>query len=377
MTEAEAFRSFVVDFLRREGASVSEEGPLLWIGAGSPLAEEVGLGARFALTFDSDASGRFEAEVIAPGSYGLERLLAAAMRRGRTGGSAFRVESAEWARGTLEGAGLLGLGAAELGRAAVSETTLLVFAFRVTLTSDEKVEAFQLVAVDERGEAWPVPSDRLDGDLVDDAAPAWIPDLGAGYRSAASALEGALAGTVETFRSASVRMLDEEVRRILQYYDRTVQEIRAANAPGVADFVRAVESERDRRLGEALERFDPKAVASLVSVRAVRVPTARLSLAPAREGAASLDVRVDAWTRRVRGARCEGCGDPAGPWTWEPGSGLRCAPCASTSAGSARPRGRPRSGTLRRGTTAGRGTARSPRGSKARSPAAGGSRRSG
>src|SRR2546430_16564305 len=73
--------------------------------------------------------------------------------------------------------------------------------------------------------------------------------------------------------------------------------------------------ERDRRLAEAVERFDPKATASLCSVRAVFAPTARVRLE--FQGGAIADIHMDAWSRRIRGLVCEICHGTEGPWSFE------------------------------------------------------------
>lgn len=364
MTEADALRSFVVALVEAEGGRVTTNGPVLWVEASPPLADELGLGPGFALAFEADASGRFGAELVAPGSEVLERILAAATRRGRWGGSRVRAERVEPPSRAFAAAGLLGLESLEADRFEAGENRFVLFGFRVTLTSDEKEEALRLIAVDETGAAWPVDIDLGTVDAVDET-PSLPASLGAGYRAAASALADVVAPDVESFRARAVERLDEEVRRILRYYDRTIEMIRESRPPGLADLVRAIEAERDRRLAEALERFDPRAAASLVFMRAVSVPSLRVRLEPSGPGPAH-DVRLDAWTGRVRGARCDACGDPAGPWTWDPATGLRCGPCAPTGAASSRPRGHPRSGTPPRGSKAGRGSGRSPRGAKAR-----------
>src|SRR6266571_2132194 len=105
---------------------------------------------------------------------------------------------------------------------------------------------------------------------------------------------------VERFRAKSLGLLEEEVRRIFGYFDRTVSEIRDADPDGSADLVRAVMAERDRRLAEALERFEPRATAVLCSIRAVLTPSVRMRV-PLVEGDA--EVRLDAWSRQARVTR--------------------------------------------------------------------------
>src|SRR5712691_3319797 len=256
----------------------------------------------------------------------------------------------------------------------IEDGLLLLFAFRVTLVSDEKRERFHLVAVSPvDGSTWPVDPDRPDRGLVPHPSPGIRPDLEAAYRLATESLRTTTGVEVERFRTRSLGLLEEEVRRIFGYFDRTIEGLRESDPGGSQDLLRAVMAERDRRLTEAVERFDPKASASLCSIRAILVPTARLAIGfPDGTGT---EASVDAWSRGVRGLSCGACGRTDGPWRWSSREALRCATCASTPSGSARPRGRPRSDTPRRGTRAGEASVRSPRGSKARSRGASSGRR--
>src|SRR5437867_4499697 len=247
----------------------------------------------------------------------------------------------------------------------IEDELLLLFAFRVTLVSDEKRESFHLVAVSlVDGSTWPEDPDRAGRGLVPHPAPAIRPDLEAAYRLATESLRTTTGVEVERFRTRSLGLLEEEVRRIFGYFDRTIDGLRESDPGGSQDLLRAVMAERDRRLTEAVERFDPKASASLCSIRAILVPTARLHL-EFPDGTRT-ESRLDAWSRRLRSLACGMCGGSEGPWR-PSRDGLRCARCAATQAESARPRGRPRLDTPRRGTRAGEASARASRGSTARS----------
>jgi hypothetical protein len=241
---------------------------------------------------------------------------------------------------------------------------IFLFSFRVTLTSDEKRETFHRIAVSPLTEsAWEADDAPADSDLVP-FSPADVPgDLEAAYHIGTQALWERCRESVDGFRAESLRRLDEEVRRIFGYFDRTKDEAREADPEGSGELIRAIEGERSRRLAETLERFDPIARASLCSVRAVLVRVARMHLM--FPSGAAADVTVDAWSHRVRGLTCTECAGTAGPWVPEEG-GLRCARCAAMRDASARPQARPRSDTPRRGKRAAPRTARSLRGSKAR-----------
>jgi len=303
--------------------------------------------------------------MVAPGSYFLERLVSVVTRRGQWDVSRCAVTATDWISDTLHESGLDPETAVSSRVDGIEDELLLLFAFRVTLVSDEKRESFHLVAVSlVDGSTWPEDPDRAGRGLVPHPAPAIRPDLEAAYRLATESLRTTTGVEVERFRTRSLGLLEEEVRRIFGYFDRTIDGLRESDPGGSQDLLRAVMAERDRRLTEAVERFDPKASASLCSIRAILVPTARLHL-EFPDGTRT-ESRLDAWSRRLRGLACKTCGGAEGPWR-PSRDGLRCARCAATQAESARPRGRPRSDTPRRGTRAGEASARASRGSTARS----------
>lgn len=374
MSEAPPLQPFVLEALTDLGAVVSPSGPLVWVQAPESVQRDLEVPANFALTFDPERSREFEAELVAPGSYFLERLVAFVARRGQWDAARSDVSGTEWISGALRECGLgpeTGVGSQVEG---IEGGLLLTFAFRVTLLSDEKRESFHLIAVSPSEQAaWTVDPDRPERALIPDPYSGDIAALEAGYRLAAESLRSITAGEVDRFRTRSLGLLEEEVRRIFGYFDRTIEELRESDPDGSQDLLRAVMAERDRRLTEAVERFDPKADASLCSIRAIHVPIARLRL-EFPDGSAA-DARLDAWSARPRGLVCSSCGRTEGPWRWSSPEGLRCTACAPTPAGSARPRGRPRSDTPRRGTRAGEASGRSSRGSKARSRGASSGRR--
>ena len=365
MSDAPPLRSFVIEALTDLGAAVSEGDSLVWVQAPESVQRDLEVPARFALSFDPERSREFEAELVAPGSYFLERLVSVVTRRGRWDVSQCTVSGTEWISEALRESGLdpeTGVSSRVDG---IEDELLLLFAFRVTLVSDEKREGFHLVAVSlVDGSTWPVDPDRADRELMPHPSPEIRPDLETAYRLATESLRLSTGVEVERFRTRSLGLLEEEVRRIFGYFDRTIDGLRESDPGGSQDLLRAVMAERDRRLTEAVERFDPKASASLCSIRAILVPTARLEI-ELPDGART-ESRLDAWSRRLRSLACGMCGGTEGPWR-PSRDGLRCARCAATQAESARPRGHPRSDTPRRGTRAGEASARASRGSRARS----------
>ena len=372
MSDAPPLRPFVLEALRDLGASLSDGESLVWVQAPETVQRDLEVPANFALAFDAERSREFDAELVAPGSYFLERLVSVVVRRGRWDMSRCDVSGSEWISDALIECGLGPETAVTSRINGVEDELLLLFTFHVTLLSDEKRESFRLVAVSPDGSTWSVDPSHVEPGLIPQALPEIPPDLERAYRLATESLRASTSEEVERFRTWSLGLL-EEVRRIFGYFDRTIDELRESDPSGSTDLIRTVMAERDRRLTEAVERFDPRASASLCSIRAILVPTARVQLE--FPDGTRIESRLDAWSRRLRGLVCRICGSTAGPWRPSSRDGLRCVPCASKPAESARPRGRPRSDTLRRGRRVGEASARSPRGSKARSRGASSVRR--
>ncbi len=372
MTDTDALRAFVVEALTDAGATVEDRLGLLWVRSPPDVRQVLDIPETLALAFDADRLGEFGAELIAPGSFLLEGILRLAMGRGRWDGGIVPAPPEGWAGEAFARAGFPA-GADARGAA---DPTVFLFTFRMTLASDEKRESFHAIAVPSGSEAgWEIPADRADTPLSGAPTSEMATGLEAAYDAATRALREATRDSVEGFRRASLASLEEEVRRILTYFDGTVREVRAAAPSGAQDLLPAIEAERDRRLTEAVERFEPHATVALCAVRAVRAPVAarrlRLSGEPGRE----VDVVVDAFTRTVRGPPCDRCGSSSGPRVRLPPSDVVCGACAATGAGSAPLRERPRSDTPRPRRRAAPGGARSPRGSTERSRSASGTRR--
>ncbi len=345
MTEAVSLRSFAAALIHDVGGEVRDDGTFLWLTLPEEVQSLLDLSPHACLTFDPERIGEFDAELVAPGSYLLEKLLGLATRRGRWDVSRLSEVPEDWVEQALrDGSAPVRLSIE--GMKERREESLVLFAFRTALTSDEKREAFRVIAATPDGaEGWEVPWPLPEEGLAPAGLPGFTPDLDAAYRTAKEFLGDRVRDELETFRRTALAALEEEVRRIFRYFDGTVAEVREAAPSGADDLVRAIEAERDRRLAEALERFEPHAVASLCSVRVALVPTARVACRT--EAGEAIEVSVDALTRRVRGL-----------------------PEPFTGGGPAPPRVRPPSDTPPRRRTAGRARGRSPRGSTARSRSA-------
>ncbi len=341
MMDTAELEAFVREFLEDVGTAVLESDGVFFVSAAPEIAKALGFPPQFALTFDPDLVDRFGAELVAPGSFALDRILALAMSRGRW--DVVRVVADRgWVENVLESAGIRPPDGFLLSKVQTDEEPFHLFTFRLTLVSDEKRERFYTIVVPfSEDEGWAVAPDSLDIPIRPATVPEAVCRVDLAYEVAARALQRLAAGEIEAFRAEALTLLDEEVRRVLRYFDRTLGEIREIAPAGLSDLVGALEAERDRRLTEAVERFDARAIASLCAVRLVIVPTARVLLRLPGHSDGGVDVRLDAWTRRVRGLSCVGCGDGQGPWTWTDVGDFRCVSCSPRAAESVPPRGRP------------------------------------
>ncbi len=344
--EATTLRAFTVGLLEDVGAQVRDDGTFLWLSVPDAVQASLDLPVQACLTFEAERVGEFDAELVAPGSYLLEKLLGLATRRGRWDVARLAMPPKGWDAEAVRAFPGLMLDESDEELPEKTEEPLFVFSFRTALTSDEKREGFHLIAVAaDSTEGWEIPWPLPEEALHPAMLPGAPPDLEPVYRTARETLERGIRGEMEAFRRSSLTALEEEVRRIFRYFDGTVAEVREAAPSGAEDVIRAIEAERDRRLAEALERFEPHALVSLCSVRIILVPTIRPRVHTER--GETWDVRIDALTRHIRGL-----------------------PTSITGGGPAPLPERPRSDTPRRRTTAGRVPARSPRGSRERSRSA-------
>src|SRR2546422_9037417 len=106
MSDAPPLRPFVIAALTDLGAAVSDGDSLVWVQAPESVQRDLEVPARFALSFDPERSRAFEAELVAPGSYFLERLVSVVTRRGRGGVSQCTVSGTEWIPEALRESGL-------------------------------------------------------------------------------------------------------------------------------------------------------------------------------------------------------------------------------------------------------------------------------
>ncbi|HEY6146078.1 MAG TPA: hypothetical protein VIZ69_00210, partial [Thermoanaerobaculia bacterium] len=189
MSDADVLRSFVFEALADLGATVSEDASFVWVTFPEAIRSDLEVPATFALTFDPARSGEFEAELVAPGSYFLEKLVSLAARRGRWDIVRWEAPPTDWVSSALVEAGLSREAGVRAQVQKAQETMLLLFSFRVTLVSDEKREAFHRIAVSpSTGAAWDVDPSRADSGGIPAELEGPPPDLEAAYRIATEVL---------------------------------------------------------------------------------------------------------------------------------------------------------------------------------------------
>src|SRR5437867_11895337 len=106
MSDALPSRPFVVEALTDLGATLSDGDSLLWVQAPESVQRDLEVPARFALAFDPERSREFEAELVAPGSYFLERLVSVVTRRGQWDVSQCTATGTDWISEALRECGL-------------------------------------------------------------------------------------------------------------------------------------------------------------------------------------------------------------------------------------------------------------------------------
>src|SRR2546430_12904142 len=138
MSDAPPLGSCVIERLRVLGAAVSDGDRVVWVQAPESVQRDLEVPARFALSFDPERSRVFEAELVAPGSYFLERLVSVVARRGRWDVSQCTVSGTEWISEGLRESGLDPETGGSSPVDGVEDELLLLFAFPLTLGSGEK-----------------------------------------------------------------------------------------------------------------------------------------------------------------------------------------------------------------------------------------------
>jgi len=233
VSEADALRRFVLDTLADLGATMSEAGPLVWIQVPERVRSDLEVSATFAITFDPERTGDLRAELVAPGSLFLERIVSLAASRGRWDVARFEAPGADWIERALSECGLGSERGVRCKTEEIGETVLVLLSFRVSLVADEKRERFHLIAVSPTtGSAWEVDPVTADSGLIAIPDARVPPDLEAAYRLGTEKLrETSAKQSIGSGPRASTSWRKKS-RRIFGYFDRTIEEIQAADPDG-------------------------------------------------------------------------------------------------------------------------------------------------
>lgn len=187
----------------------------------------------------------------------------------------------------------------------------ILFNFRVRLTTDERVERLESVLIDTRsalerptapiifGEGAPVPANGT----------AIVQEVETLYRIACRALEARIEADVRAFQEQARSLLEEERRRITEYFDRSIRELKESKAGNAQDEMRSLELERERRLEEAKEKYRFVGEVELCNVRTILLDVTEASVVLSHRGTRRvLSLQYDALGSGQQPVTCEVCG---------------------------------------------------------------------
>jgi len=210
-----------------------------------------------------------------------------------------------------------------------------LFNFRVTLTTDEKVELLPSILLNTETlqehaaggvflqESLTRPEERI----VTGA------DLVATYRAACAALERSIQPVVAAMRAKAVAFLKADLERIEAFYDGSIKEVYASRMQAPLEAERVFRAERDRRTEETKRKYAFSATARLVNVRTILIPTTTMRVRLANPRAArEVTLEYDAVNLEVNRLSCESCGTLSDAWSLCSRGHLACDACDRTCA---------------------------------------------
>ena len=314
MSEAAEVEAFVRRYFERRSSPLSEEEPRVYRASLPESLRPAFDGAdAIRISFDpATVASASRVDLVAEGSYLLDRIVEDATRSGWH--TVARVEAVGTPPADVVTTALHPKNATVVvGRSSTETVPHLLFNFRVRLTTDERVERFETVLIDARTGKERTPAGSLFGEglaLPEEGAFDWA-GIADGYRAACQALESRVAAVATEFRAKAEALRKGEVERITSYFDRSVNEVLDSKTAG-AEEARALELERERRLGEADEKYRFVGEVELCNVRTVLLDVTRAEVAFEHRGARrTIPVEFDAANLEVPLLRCEVCGVPA------------------------------------------------------------------
>ena len=305
-------RPFVQSYLEAIGAEAKPL-PTGALAVRWPPTHAARFASAAAIAFDPVVAEVANAELCVLGSDLLDRILADASGRGFH--CVARVdEEGDHAPEDVLAANLTVPNArAEVLGAERGVVPYLLFNFRVTLTTDEKVELLRSVLLNAETKREHTAADLFlqesltlpEEPIVSEA------DLAGTYRAACGALERAIQPNVESVRAEARALLAEEVARTQQFYDTSIRELYEGRTAEPLEAERVYRAERDRRIEEAKRKYALAADVRLVNVRTILIPTTmmRVRLANAR-ASTEIGLEFDAVNLETNRPSCESCGAP-------------------------------------------------------------------
>ncbi len=262
-------------------------------------------------TFDPALVERYEGvEIITPGSLVLDRILEDATSRGHH--CVGRVEaSMSPPVGDVLGANIKVKGArSEIVSTRKEQAPYFLFAFKVTLVTDEKTELLEEVLVNSRSRV----GHRVKELFLEEslALPEEISpngDLHGSYKAACEILERHIVDRVEEVIRNAQEKREDEVSRINGYFNGLVREAMESKMPHqLGSVLKALDDEREKRLDEAGAKYDLNSRVRLVSVRTILVPTTVVVVRlVGQEASREMRLEYDEIGLDVSSQKCEGC----------------------------------------------------------------------
>jgi len=312
MSDASTDESFVRRYLEIRSTGLREETPGIFLATIPETLRPAFEGAiALRIAFDpAVAASAPNVEIAVVGSYLMDRIIEDAVREGLHGVARIEARSAPpesiLAQSFRPRNATLNVDATQ-----TTSVPHILFNFRVRLTTDERIERLESVLIDTRSasERHTAPIVFGEGVQVSANGIAAVQEVEAHYRAACRALEARIEADVGTFQGQAHTLLEEDRRRIKEYFDRSIHELSESKAGNAQDEMRALELERKRRLEESEEKYRFVGEIELCNVRTVLLDVTAASLAISHRGARKvLSIEYDPLGNGLEPVACEVCG---------------------------------------------------------------------
>lgn len=271
-------------------------------------------GPAVTLAFDPAVAEVSRAELCVPGSDLLDKIVADAAGRGFHCVARIDVEGDHPPEEVLAANLTLQNAEAKLLGADRGVVPYELFNFRVSLTTDEKVELLRSVLLNAETLQEHTAADLfLEESLTLPEEPIVTgSDLAQAYRAACLALETAIEPEVAAMKGKAQANLAGDLERIEGFYDSSIKELYAGRSQAPLETERVFRAEKDRRIEETRRKYAFTADARLVNVRTILIPTTTLRVRIANARAEKeLGLEYDAVNLETNRLSCDSCGGVA------------------------------------------------------------------